>query len=89
MYQVKCNPFFQGASFKVINPQTYQRKKPKVEFNADFSLIVALTLAKAGLYGGSPQNVYNTDIDLVMHTYHWMICMNDYQETEMIINEVK
>jgi len=51
--------------------------------------LIAFSLAKAGYYGGSPENVYKTKTDTVMKNYHFEVGMNQYQETEMIINEKK
>ena len=51
--------------------------------------MIAFSLAKAGYYGGSPETVYNAKTDTVMKNYHFEVGMNQYQETEMIINEKK
>lgn len=45
-----------------------------------------MSLASKGLFGGNPLNVYNTPIDIVMLQYNYMVFMNEYEETEMIIN---
>jgi len=51
--------------------------------------LIAFSLAKAGYHGGSPENVYNTKTDTVMKNYHFEVGMNQYQETEMKLNEKK
>ena len=45
-----------------------------------------MSLATKGLFGGNPQTVYQTPIDIVMLQYNYMVFMNEYEETEMIIN---
>lgn len=51
--------------------------------------MIALTLAKAGFYGGSPDNVYNARVDLVMQTYHYELFMRDFESTYHEINKKK
>lgn len=89
MYKREYPPFFQRASFQVENPQSYQRIKPKIKSTLQDYELIAFSLAKAGYYGGSPETVYNTKTDTVMRNYHFEVGMNQYQETEMIINEKK
>ena len=89
MYTGKYIPFYQRASFQVENPQSYQRIKPKIKSTLDDYELIAFSLAKAGYYGGSPETIYNTKTDTVIRNYHFEVGMNQYQETEMIINEKK
>ena len=39
-----------------------------------------------GLFGGNPETIYNTPIDIVMDTYNYNVFIMEYQETEMMLN---
>ena len=44
-------------------------------------------LAKGGLYGGNPQTVLNTPVDIVMQSYHFNNFMQDYEEASIQLNK--
>ena len=39
------------------------------------------------MYGGSPENVLNARVDLVMHSYHFTNFMQDYEDTSIELNK--
>lgn len=48
--------------------------------------MIALTLAKAGLFGGNPYTVLNTPVDIVIQAFHFNNFMQDYEEASIQLN---
>lgn len=48
---------------------------------------MALTIAKSGLFGGNPQIVLDTAVDVVLHSFHFTAFMQDYEETSIELNK--
>lgn len=46
-----------------------------------------MKLAKGGMYSGNPENVLNSRVDLVMHSYHFMNFIQDYEDTSVELNK--
>ena len=67
-------------------PQHYERRQPRVKIDADICDTIVNTLAIKGLFGGNPETIYNTTIDIVMNAYNYNVFINEYQETEMMLN---
>ena len=44
-----------------------------------------MTLARSGFFGGNPEKVLNSSVDIVMQTYHYEIFSRNYEET---VNEM-
>ena len=46
-----------------------------------------MKLAKSGMYGGNPQTVLDSPVDIVMHSYHFNNFMLDYEDTSIELNK--
>ena len=86
MYKGKLETFFQKSGWNVKHPRHYERQQPATEITADICDTIAMSLAYRGLFGGNPETVYKAKADVVMLQYNYMTFINDYQETELIIN---
>jgi hypothetical protein len=53
----------------------------------DEGLMFALSLAKAGYYGGDPEKVLQARVDIVLSLMQYESFRNDYQEVEYFINK--
>ena len=73
-------------SWRVERPLKYERRQPRVKVTADICDTIVNTLAIKGLFGGNPETIYNTPIDIVMNVYNYSVFINEYQETEMMLN---
>lgn len=51
--------------------------------------MVANTLAKAGYFGGNPENVYNARVDIVLDVYHYEQFTRDYESTYYELNKTE
>ena len=87
MLRGKPSPFFQEPCFRVQNPISDDKPKPRTKITADFETQIAMTLAKSGYYGGNPEAVFNASIDMVMKTYHYEIYTREYEATYLELNK--
>ena len=85
----KLAPFFQKPCFRVKNKVQQSRRTPSVEITAEEEILIALTLAKGGMYGGNPQSVLESPADIVMDSYYFNDFLQDYEETSMELNKEK
>lgn len=46
-----------------------------------------MTLAKGGMYGGNPETVLNTPVDIVIQSYHFTNFIQDYEEASIELNK--
>lgn len=49
-------------------------------------MIIALTLAKSGFYGGNPEAVLNSRVDLVVQAYHYEMFLRQLETTFTELN---
>ena len=83
----KLTPFFQESCFRVTNKVQSNRIAPSTRITAEEEIVIALTLAKSGLYGSNPQTVLESPVDIVMHSFHYNNFMQDYEETSIELNK--
>ena len=82
----KLTPFFQEPVFRVIQKVGSGKfRYPTIEVKATNEQIIALSLAKAGYFSGSIENVYNSRVDYVLQTFEYE---NFMKEFEMSVNEL-
>ena len=78
----KPPPFFQEPCFRVQNPACdTTKRKPSIKITADYETVTAVTLAKSGYFGGNPQIVLNTPVDIVLQTYQYEMFTRKFEET--------
>lgn len=49
--------------------------------------MIAVTLAKAGFFGGNPHQVYQTPVDIVFDAYHYEMFTREYESTHYELNK--
>lgn len=49
---------------------------------------IVMTLAKKQYWGGNPELIYKAPTEIVMNALNYEQFTGEYQETEMLINEV-
>lgn len=49
--------------------------------------MIACLLAKTGYFGGNPQIILNSPIDIVLQTYQYEIFTREYEETYYELNK--
>lgn len=52
----------------------------------DFPTLVAVRLAKEGMFGGDPQRVLRAPCDLVFASWHFLQFQSEYEETLTELN---
>ena len=80
-------PFFQEPQFRVTSKVQSDRRTPSTRITASEDIMIALTLAKGGMFGGNPQTVLDSPVDIVMHSYHFTNFMQDYEEASIQLNK--
>lgn len=50
-------------------------------------MAIALNLVKSGFYNGNLENVFNSRVDYVLHTYHYEMFTREYEATLHKLNE--
>lgn len=48
-----------------------------------------MTVAKKGYWGGNLQSIWQAPVNMVIDVFNYENFIEDYKETEMIINEAK
>lgn len=90
MLRGKFAPFFQQSSYRVENPlRSNGNQYPRTRITAPEDIRIALTLAKSGLFGGNPQTVLNTPVDIVLEAYHYEAFCKVYEDTYLELNKPK
>lgn len=73
----------------MVNPSSETGRKPSVKCTASEYEQIAYTLAKSGWYGGNPENVYNSPVDVVINSYHFEIYSREYESTYIELNKAE
>jgi hypothetical protein len=85
----KPNPFFARLGFRVTTGAGVEPYKfPTTEIDNP-TLFYAVKLAKAGYYGGNPENVLNAPVDMVLSILGYENFEADYQRAFKHINTGK
>ena len=83
----KIYALFQESCFRVENPIRNDKiRYPRVRITADADICIAVRLAKAGYYGGDPEQVLNARTDLVLHAYNYENFARDLDATFTELN---
>ena len=83
----KCqhSPFFEPPSFVVKErPATGDERFPTVDIKADDKILCAVRLAQAGY--GSPEEILNMRVDVVIHMILYDKFYNEYQRAYQYLN---
>lgn len=88
MHEGEFDAFFQESGWNVVNPQRVERRSPEIDVKVDFCDTVVVSLAKKGYWSSNPQLIWDAPTDMVIDMFNYEAFVSDYQETEMMMNEV-